>query len=354
MRDSKQFFTLPILVAMMFVVASVLAALPVNALNNGSLLLGDPRTGETSTYTFSAEGFTTATAIRCIDIALNDQADGGGGAIPGITTTSSTLASATLITPGSWTVDNTQNSRLRITNTGGEAPILDGEIEFGNITNGNDDTATYYAILTTYTDVGCSTPSDGVDSIVVAFTYNDGELVQLTIDPTLTFSVEDVASSQPINGESTTVATTATGINFNNAVTTADNGVSAHDIEVGTNATAGYSVYIRHTGDLSNGTDSIANHAGTNAAPTPFPTAGSEAWGYTTEDSTLAGITADRFTNPGNEWAGFTTSNEVVADNTSGVVGTETTRVGHQVGIASTTPAGTYQTTIVYTVVSTY
>ena len=354
MTNSKQFFLMPLAIAALFAVASMLAAVPVNALNNSSLELGDPRPDEVSTYTFNASGFTTAQSIQCIDIELNTQADGAGGIIPGITTTSSTLDSSTLISTGSWAVDNTTNSTLRITNGSGETPSASGDIVFGAVTNGSNEGVTYYAIVSTYTNTACSTPTDGVDNAVVAFTYTDGELVQLTIDPTLTFAVNTVAASQTVNLETTSVSSSATGIDFGTSVDQANKGVSAHDLEVGTNASSGYSVYIRHTGDLSNGTDTIANHTGTNAAPTAFPSAGTEAWGYTTEDSTLAGVTADRFTSPGNEWAGFTTSNEVVVDNTSGIVGTETTRVGHQVGVASTTPAGTYQTTIIYTVTSTY
>ena len=206
---------------------------------------------------------------------------------------------------------------------------------------------------TTYTDASC-TGGNEVDSVTVAFIYVNGTLVQLTIDPTLTFTVAAVGSGQAVNGATTTVASGATSIDFLNDVTFAAKGVSAHDIQVGTNATGGYVVYIRNTGQLTNGSDNIAYHTGTNAVPTAFPAAGTEAWGYTTEDSNLAGGTADRFTNPGNLWAGFSTTNALVVDNTTAPSGTETTRVGHQVGVSSGTPAGTYQTTLIYTVVSTY
>lgn len=354
MNNTKRLIAVPLLISALMIIAIVIAAVPVKALNSSSLLLGDPRPGQTATYTFTASNFTTATSIQCIDIELNTQADGAGSAVPGITTTSSTLDSSTLITAGNWTVNNAVNSRLRITNGSGENPNASGNIVFGSVVNGSTEGVTYYAIFTTYTDTSCSAPSGGVDATIVAFTYVDGEFVQLTIDPTLTFSLNNVLSGQAVNGATTTIASTASGINFGNAVTQATNGVSAHDIEVGTNATGGYSVYIRHSADLTNGSDVIAAHSGSNATPSSFPAAGTEAWGYTTEDSNLGNGTADRFTNPGDEWAGFTTTNEVVVDNTSAVPGTETTRVGHQVGIASTTPAGTYQTTIIYTVASTY
>ncbi|MCA9332673.1 hypothetical protein KDA00_02255 [Candidatus Saccharibacteria bacterium] len=321
-------------------------------LSSPSLLLGDPRPSTSSSYTFSGSGFTTATTIRCIDVILNTQADGGGSAPTGITTTSSTLSSSSLITAGSWSVDNGSNGRLRITIAGGETPAASGNVVWGNITNGSTVATTYFALFTSYTDASC-TGGNEVDQATAAFIYKDGELIQLTIDPTLTFTCSGVAASQSVNGATTNVTSTASGVNYQNNVTSSTNGISAHDLNVSTNATNGYTVYIRHTGQLTNGSDTIANHTGTNAAPTSFPAAGTEAWGYTTEDSTLD-PTADRFTNPGNLWAGFTTSNEIVINNTGATSGTETTRVGHQVGVSTTTPAGTYQTTVIYTVASTY
>ncbi len=338
-----------VLAAMLFVaIISPLASAA--SLTSGSLLLTDPRTSTSSSYNFSAAGYSTGTTIRCINVALNDQTDGLGSAPAGITTTSSTLASSTLITAGSWTVDNGVNGRLRITNAGGETPAASGNVVWGAVTNGTSTVTTYYAIMNSYSDVGCITP---VDQTTVAFVYEDGKLVQLTIDPTLTFTTAGVAASQTVNGATTTVASTATGVDYLNAVTFAAKGVSAHDLDVSTNATNGYTIYIRHTALLTSGSDTIDNWTGTNAAPTAFPAAGTEAWGYTTNDATLD-PTADRFTNPGNLWSGFNTTNEIVARNTAAPSGTETTRVGHQVGVATTTQAGTYQTTVIYTVASTY
>ncbi|MDX1765879.1 MAG: hypothetical protein R3313_02910, partial [Candidatus Saccharimonadales bacterium] len=198
------------------------------------------------------------------------------------------------------------------------------------------------------------TGGNEVDTVTMAYIYKAGELVELTINPTLTFvcnavgSGQDVQPNKDTGGVQTTVASTASGIDHDNNVTAAANGISAHDLEVNTNASGGYDVFIRHTQQLTNAnSDTIANHTGTNAAPTTFPGAGNEAWGYTTDDADLAQFGAA-------EYAGFTTSNEQVLTN-SGATGTaETTRVGHQVGVANTTPAGTYLTTIVYTIVATY
>jgi hypothetical protein len=330
-------------------VASVAAA----DLTAASLELSDPRSSETGVnYTFSAAGMTTATALECIQLEFNTAADGSGGVPTGVDTTGFGLASSSVITPASWTEDGAVNGTIELTNTGGETPAASGNFVFDTIENGSVEETTYYAIYTSFSDDTCTTV---VDTVAVAYTYNDGELVQLTVEPTLTFVCANVVAGQSVNGATTTHASTASGIDYSNDVTSGANGISAHDLQVSTNASDGYVVYLRHTGNLTNqASDTITNHTGTNGSPTAFSAAGTESWGYTSSDSTLAGGTADRFTSPGNRWAGFTTSNEEVASNTVGTTGTETTRVGHQVGINSNTEAGTYQTTLIYTAVATF
>ncbi len=323
-------------------VASVSAA----SLTSVSLELGDSRTSTTSTYTVGGSSFTTATTIRCVEVALNSQANGLGLIPNNITTTSSTLDSSTLVTVGSWSVDNSSNGTLRVTNVTGETPAANGNIVWGAVTNGDTD-QTYYALINTYTDAGC-TGGNEVDTATIAFAYKDGTLVSLTLEPTLLFVVSAVASGQTVNSATTSILSSATGIDFGTAVTTSANGISAHDLAVTTNASGGYNVYLRHTAQLTNqSSDVIANHAGTNAAPTSFTAAGTEGWGYTTEDADLTQFTA-------NTWAGFTTSNEQVMTNAAATAGSETVRVGQQVGIAVDTPAGTYNTTMIYTIVATY
>lgn len=324
-------------------VASVSAA----TLSSASVELSDSRTSTSSTYTVGASGFTTGTTIRCIEVVLNDQADGGGSIPSNITTTSSAFATATDVVDDTiWTVQNGTNGTLSASYATGETPAASGDLVWSGVTNGDTD-QTYYAILTTYTDVSC-TGGNEVDNVTMAFAYKDGTLVSLTVEPTLTFVCNAVAASQTVNGATTSILSSATGIDFGTAVTVSTNGISAHDLDVTTNATGGYNVYLRHTAALTNaGSDTITNHTGTNGSPTSFPAAGTEAWGYTTEDADLTQFTS-------NTWAGFTTSNELVMTNSAATAGTDTERVGHQVGIATDTPAGTYSTTMIYTLVATY
>jgi hypothetical protein len=101
---------------------------------------------------------------------------------------------------------------------------------------------------------------------------------------------------------------------------------------------------------LAAGANTIADHTGTNAAPTVFTSVGTESFGYTTNDATLGTGTAGRFSS--NKWAAFTSSPLEVAYNSAPV--SETIRVGYQTGISSTTKAGTYTTTVIYVATPTY
>lgn len=323
------------------------------SVTNGSLLLSDPRPSQTSTYSLSGAGFSTGISIQCVELEFNTQADGAGSVPTGMTTTS-TFDSSTLVTFGSWTVANPSVGTVQITNGTGETPSASGNIVWGGIVNSSAE-STYYGIVNTYTDSSC-TGGNEVDNTVVAYVVKDGVLTQLTIDPTLSFQVNTVGSGQAVNSATTTVGTTAGNINFGN-VTFAANAISAHDLVVGTNAANGYNVYIRNTGQLTNGAANTIDYlpVATNTVPLAFTAAGTEAWGYTTEDNNLGGGGAvDRFTNGGPLWAAFTTSNAPVMDNAGAPSSLETVRVGQQVGVAATTEAGTYQTVIVYTAASVY
>lgn len=324
------------------------------ALTAASLTLSDPRTSETGvSYTFNAASFDTGTNINCISLDFNDAANGGGSIPTGIDTTGASLdTGGTLITESNWTESFGTNGSLDLTFVGGEAPASSGTLIFTGIQNGSTESA-YFAILSTYTNTDCSTGL--TDQVVVAYAYKDGHPVAVTIAPVLTFSCVGVAAGS-VNGETITHDSSGATIDYSTDVNASTNGISAHDLQVSSNAASGYTVSIRHTGLLTNGTsDTIDSHTGTNLSPSTMST-GVEGWGYTTEDSTLSAIGdgADRFTNPGNEWAGFTTSNEEVVFNSVSPVGTETTRVGHQVSIDTNTETGTYTTTIIYTVVGVF
>lgn len=326
----------------------------VSALANSSLTLSDPRPGETNvSYTFDTSTF-SGNSIQCTQLEFNTQADMAGAVPTGFDSTSATFnASSTMLTQADWNpgLDVTANGTIELQYATGEVPS-NGDLIFDAIDNPTSE-GTYFVEFRTYTDA-CTTLDD---SVVIAFVNNDGELVQLTIDPTLTFTVSGVIASEAAAGTTTTHPSTGSGINYLNDVTNSTNGVAAHDLNVTTNAPGGYTVYIRSTDQLRNANgDTIDNHAGTNPSPTAFPAAGTaEAWGYNSSDATLSvvGDGASRFTDT-NEFAGFTLTNQEVMFNTAATPSTQTERVTNQVAVEAATEAGTYQSTIVYTAVATF
>jgi len=346
-----------IIAALGMVFSGLASTISAAALTDVSLEMDDPRPDETTVqYTIDASSFTASNA-KCVRIEFNTQAD-GGGAVPSsmVTTTGGFVSSTAIPTPGSWTKTFTANGTIDFTEATGET-LIDGNFIVDTIENGDTEGTTYYMLLNTFDNVDCS--SSPVDDAVIAFVWIDGEAVSLTILPTLTFTTSGVATAQdvfPLGGPGTvdtTVLSDASGIDHGTTVTSSTNGLSAHDLNVTTNASSGYNVYIRHTAALTNeALDTIADWTGTNAVPTSFPAAGTEAWGYSTDDADLTQFYGL------NLWAGFPTAGgsggDQVMTNSGATSGTDTTRVGHQVGIATSTPAGTYTTTIVYTVVATF
>jgi hypothetical protein len=121
---------------------------------------------------------------------------------------------------------------------------------------------------------------------------------------------------------------------------------------VTTNATSGYTTTGAFTQNLLSGSNDIDNHSGTNANPTAFSSAGTEAFGYTSNDTSLGTGTTTRF-GDNNVWAGFSTTQTEVAYSASGV-SSQAIIIGYEAGISPTTIAGSYSTTVVYVTTPTY
>jgi hypothetical protein len=214
------------------------------------------------------------------------------------------------------------------------------------ITNSSVQDTNYFLRINTYDNIDCaSTPRDNA---AVQFINTNGSTLSLTVDNTLTFTVNSVSGGSACNGSTSTQASTATTIPFG-VVTAATNQIVCQDLTASTNSTNGYTLFARYTAKPTNPlSQTIADWTGTNAAPTTFSAAGTEAYGYTTDDATLGTGTANRFTSGGPKYAAMTTSNNEVAYEAAGVTST-TYRIGHEVGISLTTFPGTYTTTIIYT-----
>ena len=163
----------------------------------------------------------------------------------------------------------------------------------------------------------------------------------LTADPSMTFSVDSNA-------------VTFNNLNSGNSYTDSS---KTTVLTTSTNAYNGYIVNAYETGLLTAvGPATIANYISPNSAPTTWSSTG---FGYTTTDNSLTGGTADRFTNGGPKYAGFTTSSpgDPVADHpgpvTTAISGEQFT-IGYRVTTSNTQKAARYTTTVVYTVVPSY
>ena len=326
-----------------------------STLTSGSAQLSDSRPSSTAvTYTVQFSNVTQS-ATRCLKMEFSNTAV--GHTIPSNMSTTGAGIENTgtyVPTPSSWTHNHPSNGIVTWTYAAGETPASSSgrTVVLSSVTNGDTANTQYYLQFSTYSNQDCST--DPIDSATISFIYTNGQAVSVTVDPTISFTVNTVGVGQSVNGQPTTVATTSTTIPFG-TITASTNGVGAHDLTVTTNAGSGYTIYTRFTGSLTYNGNIIADHTGINGSPSTFPVPGNAAFGYTTADSTLnPSGTVDRFTSGGgNKWAGFTQSNAELVYN-GAAVSSQTTRVGYQVGIAGTTPAGTYTTTVTLVATPTY
>jgi hypothetical protein len=319
-------------------------------LSSASLAVSDPRPSNLSTnYTFTGSSVTLA-PIKCIKEVYVDPSTGlapasmsttGGGV------TFDTVNSNYMPTPGAWTFTHTVNGTFTLTDAAGETPASAAarKVVINGITNSSVTTALEVQ-FSTFNNIDCSTSP--VDSATTLFILTNGSTLSLTVNDTLTFTVNAVGSGQGCDGTTTTAASTATTIPFG-VVNSGANAIVCQDLTAATNATSGYTINARYSAKPTNAlAQTIADHTGTNAAPTAFSAAGTEAYGYTTNDATLGTGTVNRFTNPSQGWAAMTTTNAELAYEAAPVNST-TYRVGHQVGVSNVTRPGTYTTTVIYT-----
>ena len=332
--------------------ALLLALMPLASsaatLTTASVSLTDPQPNGTGVkYDLNASGVTLSN-IQCLKIVFATTATGSTKPT-NMVTSAATLDGTTnfIPTPGAFSRGGSDPDGT-ITFTGSvqtPASASSRHLVLATITNSSVANTSYFMQVSTYNNTNCS--SSPVDNVTVAFIITNGSLLSLTVDPTLSFTVNAVSSGGTCNGATSTATSTATTIPFG-SVTSATNSVVCQDLTVTTNAPGGYTVYSRYTGKPTSGANQIADSSGTNGSPASFSAAGTEAYGYTTNDFTLnvANGAVNRFQS--NLWAAMTTTNAEVAYDT-GTVANQTTRVGHQVGISGTTKPGTYTTTIIYT-----
>jgi hypothetical protein len=165
-----------------------------------------------------------------------------------------------------------------------------------------------------------------------------------TILPSLTFSV-----SGSIN---------LGNLSASNSFTSTANGT----LTTSTNAYNGYNIYAYSTGPLTiqGGSSTIANYSGTYASPKSW--ASGTGFGYTTNDTDINNIAKwNATTCPGDGgsplcYAAFnqTGPGDVVVDHetnlSTGTITNEAFTISYKIATTASQPAGTYNTTVIYTV----
>jgi hypothetical protein len=259
------------------------------------------------------------------------------------------------LTNANWSLYSTNEGIPQFENSTGDSVTSGNAAVFPmtNITNPNS-AATFYAQIDTYDTLSTHTCSGAKDTITLAWATTNGVTASVTVDPSLSFSVDAVADSESVNSDTTTVTTTSTTIPFG---TVAGNtvGIGAHDLTVSTNAAGGYTVYASYSAALTDGAShTIADASGTNGSPATFTNSTTtSAFGYTTESTSLSG-SASRFS--GTKYAKFTTVGAEIAGNAASPapVASDTTRVGYKVAISNVQAPGTYTTTVGLVATPTY
>lgn len=358
-----------------------------NALTSSSLALSDSRpynaTGPVANnvqYTFTGSGV-SASAIQCVEEVYSATSNTTPGATPptGMVTTGASYDSgaSNWATFTGWTLDASSNGKLVFHHSSAATPTAGTHtLAFDGVRNSTTTDTGYWMTITTYAgdqSGGAGTDCSGaaVDTATVQFIITNGQLMSLTVDGALSFTVAgQAAGACGATGATATVDLSSTPNAIGFGTVNSGNAIACQELSGATNATNGFTVNMRDTGQLQNAlAQKLPDNATTNTSPGAFATltAGGNqgSYAYTTDDSSLGGGTADRFTNSGPNWAAFlhgdgtaagdAAANQPVGDVTSPVTGASGDfYIADQVGTTALTQPGYYTTTVVYTCTPVY
>lgn len=311
-----------------------------------TLTPADPSSnGAANTYTFAVTG-ASATTAKCVKLQFGTSTAFGG--LPSGMTFTSNVVTVGAQSFGAGTLGT---DTLTATNATGAASY-----STITVTNVHNPTAagSLYVKVTTYGDTGCTSPANDINTGTVATAITDNTTVSVTVDPSFTFTVANQSSA--CNGESSFVsgAGTATTVALGNlAVSSTKTGGQA--LSVAGNSGGGYAVYLRGLSaqvpkPMRSGSYQWTDQAATYPSAAALPATGTEAFGFTWKDNVSAGTVPAA--GAGNFVKLDATNRAVMdADNTASS-GSGCVSFAAQTG--SSTPAGVYQATVIYTAVPVY
>lgn len=166
-------------------------------LNLESIALSTPALNATGvTYTMTVSNQSTTT-IRCMRLRFTDTL--GVNSLPvGMDISGAALSAASTIvpTPGAWAATGLNGTGIvTMLNAAGEAPVggAGRTVVLTGMENGSTGNTTYYAELTTYSDVACTTTVD--DDGVALFVFTSGVLITSVVVDALSFSITPSCSA---------------------------------------------------------------------------------------------------------------------------------------------------------------
>jgi hypothetical protein len=305
-----------------------------------SLTPGDSTKAVANTYRIdlgSASG-----AAQCFRVAFSATST-FGGALPANMAFDSGGASVLQVNGATNYTKSTGTGYIQGINAGGPTPTY---ITISNVLN-PDTAATYYAQVSLWNNATCASTAADVGTLQFAIVENT--VVSVTVDPAFTFTVGNQASACNGDANYQTGAGSATGVALG-SLTGGTSKSGGQLLQVGGNAGGGYTVYAR--------TDQVpalhsAGHNWQQAAGT-YPagatvTGGQERFGFTFDDLNASGTVDD--TEPADlNYMPMLTTNQAVMDGTSGTP-TGDGCISYVAAAATSTPAGSYTATIIYTAV---
>lgn len=312
------------------------ALVSADPITNRSVVIGSSLASANTTYNFT---YTAAqsTTIKSVKFQACDAASGActqTGAASGFS--SSTPGASLNGQPtnigsgGTWTIDTTDATALRIKNTSNTGSPSSGiTSNFSSVHNPSATNSTFFMRITTYSDDAWTTP---IDTGVVAASTAGQITVTASVDETLTFTL---ASNTVALGTLTTTST----------------GTGTSTMTLATNATSGYTV--SYSGDtLKSGLNSItamstpagssqnSKQFGINLMANTTPSIGSNVSGSGSGAPTTGYDAANTFK--------FTTSGDTIAS-ASAPTNSNTFTTSYIANIDGATASGAYSTTITYT-----
>jgi hypothetical protein len=216
-------------------------------------------------------------------------------------------------------------------------------VTFSALTN-PPTSSTFNAVVSTYDN---ATPTVMVDTgtagSVTMGAVTGSVAISVGVDPAFTFSVAGANSN--CNGLVNSIGANATPTAVPlGRISSGTRSVGVQNLTLSSNADAGFSVYLRSTAASSpvltgSGSRSIAD-----ASSGALPSATTPAFGYTTNDASVA-------MGSGNVGAVPNRSGSTTVMSLSSPTASQTSCVAYFASAGSATPADSYKTTVVYTAV---